>query len=87
MTSSGQILWIFSKLSGPIYSVKLIFLKLKMQHIYCFCNYFVNSPAHVVKTSLIRLFLFNPLNTFLTDIKSLQPTVTNKFSIVTKKNG
>ena len=31
MTSSDQILWTFSRLNGPIYFVKLIFLKLKMQ--------------------------------------------------------
>ena len=72
MTSSDQILWIFSRLSSPIYSVKLQLLKLKVQHIYCFCNCFVNSPAHVVTTSLIKLILFHPLNTFLPDIKSLE---------------
>ena len=72
MTSSDQILWIFWRVSGPIYSVKLILLKLKVQHIYYFSNYFVNSPAHFEKTSLIRLVLFHPLNTFLPDVKSLQ---------------
>ena len=71
MTSSDQIPWIFSRLHGPIYSVQLILLKLKVQHIYSFCNYFMNSSAYVVKTSLIRLVLFHPLNTFLPDIKSL----------------
>ena len=44
--SSDQILRIFSKLCRPIYSVKLISLKLKVKQIYSFCNYFVNSPAH-----------------------------------------
>ena len=72
MTSSDQTLWIFSRLSGRIYSVKLILLKLKVQQTHCFCNYFVNYPAHVVRSSLIRLVLFHPLNTFLPDIKSPQ---------------
>ena len=31
MTSSDQILWDFSRLRNRIYSVKLIFLKLKVQ--------------------------------------------------------
>ena len=72
MALSDQILWIFSRLNGSIYFVKKIFLKLKEQDIYFFCNYFVNSLVHVVKTSLIRLVLFHPLNTSLPDIKSLQ---------------
>ena len=75
--SSDQILWDFSRLRNRIYSVKLIFLKLKVQlYIYCYvhiyCNYFVNSPAYVVETSPVRLVLFHLLNTFLPDIKSLQ---------------
>ena len=72
MTSSDQILWIFSRLNGPIYSFKLILPTLNMQHIYCFCNYFVNPPSHLVTSSLIKLVLFHPLSTFLSDIKSLQ---------------
>ena len=33
---------------------------------------FVNSSVHLVKTSLIKMVLFYPLNTFLRDINSLQ---------------
>ena len=65
MMSSDQILSIFSRLCGHIFSVQLIFMKLKVHHIYCSCNYFVNSPTHVVKTSLVKLVLFHPLNIFL----------------------
>ena len=72
MTSSDQNLWNFPWLKNPIYSVELIFLKLKVQHIYCFCNYLMNSPAHVVETSLIRPALFLLIKTFVPDIKSLQ---------------
>ena len=85
MTSSDQIIWIFSRLSGPIYSVKLIFLNLKIQHIllttiYFFCNYFLSSPVHVVKTSPTRIVLFHPLNTFLPDIKSLPTLLLRNFT-------
>ena len=72
MTSSDQNLWNFRWLKNPIYSVELIFLKLKVQHIYCLCNYFMNSSAHVVETPLIRLTLFLLIKTFFPDIESLQ---------------
>ena len=44
---------------------------------------FRNSSVHLVNTSLIRLVLFHPLNTFLPDV--FKPTVTKKFSTVAKK--
>ena len=49
MMSSDQILWNFSRLCSLIYSVELIFLKLKVQHICCFYTYFLNSPVHGCK--------------------------------------
>ena len=64
----------------------MIFLKLRMQHTHYFCNYFVNSPAHVIKTSLLRLVLFHPLIHILAWYKiSSNPLLLKNFP-VTKKS-
>ena len=45
-----------SRLCGPIYSVQLIFLKLKVQYLYCFCNYRSSHRWCSVKKSVLRNF-------------------------------
>ena len=65
--------------------LKLILLELKMQHIYYFCNYFMNSPAHVVKSSLIRLVLFHPQHIFAWYKISSNPLLLTIFPLLLKK--
>ena len=77
------ILWNFSRLSGPIYSVELILLKLMVQHICCFYNYFENSPDHAVRIFLAGLI--PPIEHILAWYKiSLNPLLLTNFSVPKK---